>query len=76
MQHRHINDTEYTLPAIDSIIEYGKRQDWAELQIKVRSSSQLCRKVFDVARHNLEHPYTIRYHYWYYYAKEHLQDEE
>jgi hypothetical protein len=74
MRHRHINDTGYSLPAIDSIIERGRREDWALLQIQLRRDPDLCRKVFAVAVHNLDHPYTIRYHYWYHYAKEHLPD--
>jgi hypothetical protein len=76
MRHRHIDDTGYGLPAIDGIIERGQREDWALLQINLRRDPDLCRKVFDIASHNLDHPYTIRYHYWYRYAKEHLPDEE
>ncbi|MDR1623083.1 MAG: hypothetical protein LBS00_11980 [Synergistaceae bacterium] len=44
------------------------------LQIKLRSDPVVCRKVFDIASRNLDHPYTIRYHYWYYYAQAHLND--
>lgn len=75
MNHRHINDTEYSLTAIDSVIERGQRKDWALLQISMRDNSNLCRKVLHIAGHNLEHPYTIRYHYWYHYARKRLQDE-
>jgi hypothetical protein len=74
MWHRHIQDEGFSLPAIDSIIERGKRNDWAALQIAIRSDPNLCLKVFKIAQHNLEHPYTIRYHYWYHYAKEHLRE--
>ena len=73
MRHRHIDGTDYSLPAIDAIIERGQRRDWTELQIKLRSDPSLCRKVFDIASHNLDHPYTIRYHYWYHYAKTYLK---
>jgi hypothetical protein len=72
MRHRHIDDTDYILPAIDSVIEHGQRKDWALLQIKMRDNPDLCRKVFHIASHNLDNPYTIRYHYWYQYAKERL----
>ena len=68
MEHRHIEDKGYSLPAIDSIIERGKRRDWAALQVAMRPDSEVCSKVLKIARHNLKHPYTIRYHYWYYYA--------
>lgn len=68
MLHRHINDTGYSLTAIDDIIERGRRKDWAELQIAVRDDPDLCGKVFEYARKNLEHPYTIRFHFWYHYT--------
>ena len=73
MNHRHIIDAGYSLAAIDSVIERGQRKDWALLQISMRDDLGLCRKVFHVASHNLEHPYTIRYHYWYHYSKKQLQ---
>ena len=73
MIHRHINDTGYSLAAIDSIIERGQRKDWALLQITMRDNLELCRKVLHVASHNLEHPYTIRHHYWYHYAQTRMQ---
>jgi hypothetical protein len=74
MRHRHIEDSGYSLAAIDSIIERGQRKDWAALQITMKDNPDLCRKVFNLARYNLEHPYTIRYHYWYHYSKERLRD--
>ncbi|MDR1579196.1 MAG: hypothetical protein LBS35_02465 [Synergistaceae bacterium] len=73
MRHRNIDDTKYSLAAIDSVIERGQRRDWALLQLEMKRSPDLCRKVFDIASHNLEHPYTIRYHYWYHLAKERLK---
>jgi hypothetical protein len=75
MRHRHIEDTGYSAPAIDSIIERGQRRDWGMLQIAARSDPELCRKIFEIARQNLNHPYTIRYHYWYHYTKEHMRDD-
>jgi len=73
MDHRHITDSGYSSPAIDSIIERGQRKDWALLQIAMRGDLDLCNKVLRIATHNLEHPYTIRYHYWYHYAQKQLQ---
>ena len=74
MNHRHITDNGYSLAAIDSIIERGQRKDWALLQISMRDDVDLCRKVLRLASHNLEHPYTIRYHYWRHYALERLKN--
>jgi hypothetical protein len=31
MLHRHLNHSEFTLAAIDDIIERGRREDWREL---------------------------------------------
>lgn len=31
MRHRHLNHSEFTLAAIDDIIERGRREDWREL---------------------------------------------
>jgi hypothetical protein len=72
MEHRHITDTGYTRPAIDDIIERGGKNDWAALQSMVRSDPDLCRKVNEIASHNLDHPFTIRYHFWLAYSKEFL----
>ena len=68
MHHRHITDTGYTLQAIDGIIDRGKRSDWGTLQIAARSDLDIARMVLHVAEHNLDHPYTIRYHYWHHFA--------
>jgi hypothetical protein len=73
VNHRHITDTGYSLAAIDSVIERGQRKDWALLQIAMHNDLGLCGKVLQIASHNLEHPYTIRYHYWYHYAHKQLQ---
>ena len=75
MRHRHINDTGYSLTAIESIIDRGKRVDWAKLQIAARSDKNIARKIFHMASHNLAHPYTIRFHYWYHFAGELLKEE-
>ena len=69
MRHRHIDDTDYTLPAIDSIIERGCREDWAALQIAVRRDPAVRGRVLEVAANNLDHPYTDRYRFWFHYAK-------
>jgi len=31
MQHRHLNHSDYTLAAIDDVIERGNLRDWADL---------------------------------------------
>lgn len=70
MRHRHLNNSDYSLMAIDDIIERGKRSDWGALQVKLRSDPDLCRRVFRLSASNLKHPYTMRFHYWFHYTKE------
>ena len=49
MQHRHLNSTEWTLPAIDSAIEYGDLPDWRELFAAARADADLARKILHIA---------------------------
>ena len=39
MRHRHIETREYTLAAIDDVIERGFLRDWLELRDTVRPSA-------------------------------------
>lgn len=54
MMHRHINGSEWTLAAIDSVLERGDLPDWRELFDAIRVSRGLGEKVLQVAsRHYL-----------------------
>lgn len=48
MQHRHLDTTEWTLDAIDSVLERGDLGDWRELFRAVREDVGLARKVLRV----------------------------
>ena len=52
MQHRHLNHSNYTLAAIDDVIEHGTLRDWAELARAVLhdDASSLRQKVLRVCR--------------------------
>ncbi|MDR3078283.1 MAG: hypothetical protein LBV15_05935 [Planctomycetota bacterium] len=66
MRHRHLDtpDGVYTLPAIESIIERGGKEDWARLYLVVKARKEVRDRVFQAARAQLDNPYTIRYHFW------------
>ena len=72
MKHRHLNHEGLTLAAMDDIIARGKRADWEELRQAVLSEPRLLEKVQRVCRAHIADPYAQRYHFWMYYAEEHL----
>jgi hypothetical protein len=51
MKHRHLDTTEYTLAAIDSVLEYGDLPDWRALFAAARRDPRLAEKVLHIARH-------------------------
>ena len=59
MLHRHLNHRQYTLAALDDVIDRGKRADWAQLR--------------SVALAHANDPYAQRYHFWRHYAEQHLR---
>ena len=65
MQHRHIVTGEYTLTAIDDVIERGLLRDWLELRDAVRSSADLARDVKHVCEHQKPRSdFPSRYVFW------------
>ena len=74
MLHRHLNHEEFTLAAIDDVIERGKRADWAELRAAALKDRAIMEKVLRVADAHGRDPYAQRYHFWTQYAEQHLQD--
>jgi hypothetical protein len=49
VRHRHLNNTEWTRAAIDSLLERGDLPDWRELFARVRGDKALAREVLAVA---------------------------
>jgi hypothetical protein len=72
MQHRHLNHEEYTLAAIDDVIDRGQRQDWAELRHAALADPLIMEKVLHVCQSQGRDPYAQRYRFWRYYAEQHL----
>lgn len=50
MQHRHIDTQEWTVTAIDSLLERGDLKDWRELFGAARRDAAIARRVLETAR--------------------------
>lgn len=69
MDHRHLNHDEFTLAAIDSLIERGTVEDWLRLAREIRGSHTVRDRVRQLCAARLSRPdpefYTIEdYRYW------------
>jgi hypothetical protein len=65
MRHRHIVTNEYTLTAIDDIIERGLLRDWLELRNAVCSSASVAYDVRHVCAHQISRSdFPSRYIFW------------
>ncbi len=73
MLHRHLNTEEYTLAAVDDVIDRGRRKDWAQLRSAALADRALMEKVLRVANAHANDPYAQRYHFWRQYAGQHLR---
>jgi hypothetical protein len=72
MLHRHLNHRQYTLAALDDMIERGKREDWAELRSVALEDRAIMEKILRVALAHAQDPYAQRFHFWRHYAEKHL----
>jgi hypothetical protein len=73
MIHRHLKDgVGYILPAIDDVIDRGKRADWAELRSAALADRALMAQILHIASAHACDPYAQRYHFWRQYAEQHL----
>lgn len=72
MLHRHLNHQDFTLAAIDDVIDRGRRQDWAELRRAALTDRDVMEKVRRVCDAHVQDPYAQRYHFWKGYADRHL----
>lgn len=72
MLHRHLNHQEYTLAALDDVIDRGKREDWARLRTVALADRAIMQKILRIALAHTHDPYAQRYHFWKVYAEKHL----
>lgn len=73
MLHRHLNHQQYTLAALDDVIDRGKRDDWAQLRSAALRDRAIMEKILRVALAHAHDPYAQRYHFWRQYAERNLQ---
>ena len=74
MLHRHLNDgVGYVLPAIDDVIDRGKREDWAKLRFAALQDRAIMEDILYVALARAQDPYAQRYHFWRQHAEQHLR---
>ena len=73
MLHRHLNHQQYTLAALDDVIDRGKREDWAQLRSVALEDRAIMEKILRVAYAHAQDPYAQRYHFWRQYAEQHLK---
>lgn len=71
MLHRHLNHQEFTLAAIDDIIDRGRRSDWEELASVALANPVLFNKIAQVCAAHTQDPYAQRYYFWEHYARLH-----
>lgn len=63
MVHRHIDDREFTLTAIDDIIDRGKLRDWLELRDAAMGNLDIAAKILQVVDAHADDD-NIRYDFW------------
>jgi hypothetical protein len=73
MLHRHLNHQQYTLAAVDDVIDRGKREDWAQLRFVALKDRVIMDKILRVASAHAHDPYAQRYQFWRQYAEQHLR---
>jgi len=73
MLHRHLNHQQYTLAALDDVIDRGKREDWAQLRAVALEDRVLMEKILHVALAHAGDVYAQQYHFWRHYAEDHLR---
>ena len=64
MKHRHLERSDYSLPAIDDIISRGKWVDWVDLQHELVHNPEIRVKIQQVCEAYITDPYAQRYHFW------------
>lgn len=72
MRHRHLDSQDFSLAAIDDIIDRGLVDDWLDLREAALSDNNLMQNVLRVCRAHVDDPYAQRYHFWKHYAERHL----
>lgn len=68
MIHRHINNKEYTLAAIDDVMSRGSLLDWLELRDAIKQDEEVAHRVKQMCGHYAGTD-DIRFLFWIKYLK-------
>jgi hypothetical protein len=69
MPHRHLNNQDYTLAAIDDIISNGQRAAWERLRLALLQQADIREKILRVCNAQVHEPSAQRHHFWRQYAQ-------
>lgn len=72
MLHRHLNHQDFSLAAIDDVIDRGKIEDWRELRRAALEDRTTMEMVLRICLAHVHDPYAQRYHFWKNYAEYYL----
>lgn len=70
MEHRHLNHQDFTLAAIDDVINNGSWDAWKRLRQAVRLEAGVREKVLRVCNARAHDPLAQRHHFWREYVQE------
>jgi hypothetical protein len=77
MLHRHLNTEEYTLAAVDDVIDRGKPEDWTDLRSAALNDRTIMEKILRVAVAHADDPYSGElYPLWRQFAETHLKPDK
>lgn len=68
MRHRHLDHEDFTLAAIDDVIERGGRRDWAELREAARTDGNVADKIRSICMARLRQDDPQRHRLWLHYV--------
>ena len=69
MDHRHLNHSNYTLAAIDDVIERGSRMDWLALRDAARLDAAVSSRIERVCRVRAQERTAQRHSLWLLYVQ-------
>lgn len=71
MLHRHLNHSDYTLAAIDNVIDRGQWPDWLALRRAALADPDVLAKVHKVCLAHAANAYAQRHAFWWHFAYRH-----
>ncbi len=69
MRHRHLNHEDFTLAAIDDIIERGARRDWSELRKAAECDAVIAQKIRQICEARARQDNPQRHRLWLHYVE-------